>query len=217
MSFMELFKVNPRFRIVGSRCELKPLSKHNLQQVKKWFKDSNLTRYAFGIIAEDEVLNKIARNYLRDIFVTSTEILGLWTEGKLVGFINYSTRKYQPDSARIGILLGKEENRGRGLGTEAMNLALLYLFDRVGLERVELDTALFNTRAQRCFEKCGFRRVRETTEFNFLSGETVHKIIMVIYREMFFENVYQRFEKLPLFEGELPPSLYLKKFTRSKR
>ncbi|MBO3090247.1 GNAT family N-acetyltransferase [Cellulomonas dongxiuzhuiae] len=48
--------------------------------------------------------------------------------------------------------------RGRGYGTEAIELVLGFAFDGLGLHRVELEALSINTRAISLYENIGFRR-----------------------------------------------------------
>lgn len=212
MSFFNLFKTVPDFQIIGKNCILIPLRRKDLPSVKAWFRDRELTKYAFGVNADGITLDRISNDYLRNIFSTSTEILGIWTnepEPVLCGFINYSAKKSRDFTARIGILIGDEKNRSKGLGTEAMNIALLYLFDRIGLDRVDLDTATFNSRAKKCFEKCGFRMLRQVTDVDYISGKKIDKFLMEIYSEDFFETLYERIAEMPIFTGNIPCSRHI--------
>ena len=59
-------------------------------------------------------------------------------------------------SADMAIVMGDEQARGRGIGTEAIGLILAYAFAMLGLERVELEVATDNHRAMRCYQKAGF-------------------------------------------------------------
>jgi RimJ/RimL family protein N-acetyltransferase len=47
--------------------------------------------------------------------------------------------------------------RGRGYGTEAIELVLGLGFDGIGLHRVELDVLSINARAYSLYENIGFR------------------------------------------------------------
>ena len=47
--------------------------------------------------------------------------------------------------------------RGRGYGTEGIQLVLGFAFDGLGLHRVELDVLSINTRATSLYENLGFR------------------------------------------------------------
>ncbi|MFP4497732.1 MAG: GNAT family N-acetyltransferase, partial [Vulcanimicrobiota bacterium] len=147
MFFFDSWFKNIDFKVLGERCYLTPLQKKDLATVKKWFDDKELLKFAFGVQTDPNTIERIGKNYLKSIFKSSTEIFGIWScKNQLLGFINYSRRNYQEDIARIGILIGKEGNRSKGIGTEAMNMALLYLFDRIGVDKVDLDTAIFNKR-----------------------------------------------------------------------
>jgi AacA4 family aminoglycoside N(6')-acetyltransferase len=50
---------------------------------------------------------------------------------------------------------------GRGLGTALVNALVARLFEDAAVTRVQTDPAPTNLRAIRCYEKAGFRRVRE--------------------------------------------------------
>lgn len=69
---------------------------------------------------------------------------------------------------------------GRGLGTEAIGLALGHAFDTIGLHRVELEVFSFNPRARHVYEKVGF--VYEGTKRQALrwQGEWIDTHIMAM-------------------------------------
>jgi RimJ/RimL family protein N-acetyltransferase len=71
---------------------------------------------------------------------------------------------------------------GRGFGTEITRLVLGYAFDTVGLHRVELQVYAFNPRAQRVYEKCGFRVEGRRREALLWDGERVDVLDMGILR-----------------------------------
>ncbi len=209
MIFLSFFKGKKRdFTISLDNLTLKPFDKKNIPVVKKWFNDRELIKYAFGVEAEDKVLKRIGKNFINTTLRTSAEILEIWVDKDLIGIISYTIFKYQA-IARIGILIGEEKYRSKGYGTKALNLALLYLFDREGVDKVELDTAVFNKRGKRCFEKCGFHTIGKILDTNFPSKKPVEKYKMVLTRDMFFKDLYLKFKTMPKFEGNLPDSLFL--------
>lgn len=61
--------------------------------------------------------------------------------------------------ATLGILIGVKNRWGQGYGTDAVKAVLEYAFSTLRLEKVRLRTYKHNLRAQRAFEKAGFRRV----------------------------------------------------------
>lgn len=47
--------------------------------------------------------------------------------------------------------------QGKGYGTEAVNWALDWAFRHANMHSVNLGSVAYNTRAHRCYEKCGFK------------------------------------------------------------
>ena len=148
------------YREPNGRVVLRPLQARDVPQIRAWLQDLELVRHAFGLNLEPAGLERIAEEYCREIAAGRRNVLALEAEdGRLMGFLRFSLRPGpQGLVARVGILLGLAQDRGRGLGTEAMRLLLSYLFEVRRVASVELDTADFNRAAQRCFEKVGFQR-----------------------------------------------------------
>lgn len=77
-------------------------------------------------------------------------------DDKLIGFVILMHVNHVHGDAFVGIGMGDPEYRGRGYGTDAMNLILRFAFQELNLHRVSLDTLGNNARAIRSYEKCGF-------------------------------------------------------------
>jgi len=58
--------------------------------------------------------------------------------------------------AELRIILGESDIQGQGLGTQAINLACTYAFERLNLHKVYAYVLSINPRAKRAFEKAGF-------------------------------------------------------------
>ena len=83
----------------------------------------------------------------------------------LVGEESRSSYALQTDEcleAVYGIeqFIGEVSCWNRGLGTRSVSLLLRYLFQTKSARKVILDPHVTNLRAIRCYEKCGFRRVK---------------------------------------------------------
>ncbi|MBI2724263.1 MAG: GNAT family N-acetyltransferase [Chloroflexi bacterium] len=59
--------------------------------------------------------------------------------------------------AEIGITIGERDYWSRGYGTDAVRTLAAHIMRATGFRRVYLKTLDWNTRAQRAFEKAGFR------------------------------------------------------------
>jgi RimJ/RimL family protein N-acetyltransferase len=91
-------------------------------------------------------------------------------DGRHIGNVMFYNADYQRKEAEIGITIGLREYWARGFGTDLVRTFAGYLFDSLSLERIYLKTLDWNLRAQRCFEKAGFRRYGTSRrgEYNFI-------------------------------------------------
>jgi len=205
MVFFSFLEKNCSFRILGDRIILEPLRKNDIVKIRSWFDDRELISLAFGLLAEEHFLDKLVREYLNDLFSNYDKVLGIWLpEDKLIGFVNYAVWNKRNCSCRMGVVIGSEEYRSLGYGTEAVNLILFYLFEKKGFLKVNLDTANFNERAQKCFARCGFKKIRDITDINFLNDQLIHKYEMSLNREEFLNDLDVRFKKTPMLRGRIP-------------
>lgn len=166
------------------RLALTPLSDSDHELVASWFRDPDSCRLAFGVDTDSQTLAGMTTEYLDELRGDTTGVLMISTRetptpSRTVGFLRYKLfRQSRRSLARVGILLGGAQDRGKGLGSEAMQTLLAYLFEQRSVEVVELDTAHFNGAAQGCFLKCGFQAIRETEIIGLHNRWTERRIIM---------------------------------------
>lgn len=101
-------------------------------------------------------------------------------DGSHIGNVMYYNVDYQRREAEIGVTIGIKDCWGRGYGTDLIRTFIGYLFRTTVLDRIYLKTLDWNKRAQRCFEKAGFRRYGTSRrgEYSF--------ILMDVRRDEFF-------------------------------
>jgi RimJ/RimL family protein N-acetyltransferase len=78
-------------------------------------------------------------------------------DGFHIGNCMYYDIDTERAQAELGIMIGNRNYWNSGYGTDAVKTLLRYIFTRTRLERVYLHTLSNNSRAQRAFEKAGFR------------------------------------------------------------
>jgi aminoglycoside 6'-N-acetyltransferase len=78
-----------------------------------------------------------------------------------------------PDTFGIDIHVGEPDLIGHGIGSRACVAICRYLVAEQGATDVRLTTELANTRAQRAYEKAGFRKVRHVLDHDTRDGERV--------------------------------------------
>ncbi len=100
--------------------------------------------------------------------------------GQRIGNVMYYNLDRWRKEAEIGISIGRREYWGRGYGSDAVRALARHLFRTTDLRRLYLHTLDWNVRAQRAFQKAGFRPcgVAHRNGHSFL--------VMELRREWFF-------------------------------
>lgn len=81
--------------------------------------------------------------------------------GRHIGNVMYYGYDAFLREAELGITIGDRDFWSRGYGQDIVRTMLGYLFEEMRLRKVYLHTLTWNARAQRAFQRAGFRRVRE--------------------------------------------------------
>lgn len=84
------------------------------------------------------------------------------------------------NSCNFRICLFKTEYCGKGLGKEAIELTIKYGFEKLKLNRIELEVYDFNNRAYKAYKNCGFIEEGIKREAEIIDGEYCDIIIMSI-------------------------------------
>ena len=78
-------------------------------------------------------------------------------EGRHIGNAMYYNIDTIRREAEVGITIGERDYWGKGYGTDAVKTLVRVIFGATGFRRIYLKTLDWNERAQRSFEKAGFR------------------------------------------------------------
>lgn len=145
----------------GALVRLSALSVEELAgAAARWDRDTEMHRLAGSDPAQLWSEKRLRAHYEKDLegdpprayrFAVRT-----LTEERLIGESGLVPIWPQGD-AYFYIVLGDREFWGRGYGTDALRLVLLYGFVELNLRRITLGVHAYNERARRCYEKAGFR------------------------------------------------------------
>ncbi|MCL6430163.1 MAG: GNAT family N-acetyltransferase [Anaerolineae bacterium] len=140
----------------GTRVIVRPLSRADLDEIETWtpFTDPlylSWNRFPWRLLGKDlwfelEALDPLVERYA---------VVDL--EGRVIGMVGLVGAQ-KGASPELSIFLGAEFC-GQGLGTDALQTLLRQGFEERVFASVRLQVAATNRRAQRAYEKCGFRRV----------------------------------------------------------
>ncbi|HJX69615.1 MAG TPA: GNAT family N-acetyltransferase [Dehalococcoidia bacterium] len=77
-------------------------------------------------------------------------------DGRHIGNCSYYNLNEHNGEAEIGILIGERAFWDKGYGADAIITLVNQIFREANLKRLYLHTLEWNTRAKKCFQKCGF-------------------------------------------------------------
>lgn len=149
---------SPMVVIHGARVVLRPFRPEELDQ---WLdarvaSADDRTQFPVGPPDPEKLPERVERSgELRN----GTLDLAIEVDGRLIGEIGtYAepARQMRPGLFFLAIALFQPEDRGRGLGTEAVGALCDWLFLAAGAERIESSTAVSNRAMRGVFEKLGF-------------------------------------------------------------
>ena len=134
----------------GERVVLRPMTELDadrvaeiraLPEVARWWRDRDAD-YARSKLADDDLLCWIVE-----------------LDGAAIGFVQAYEEK-DPEYRHAGLDLFLDPAfHGQGLGQDAVRTTSRHLLEDRGHHRLVIDPAAANTRAIRCYEAVGFRRV----------------------------------------------------------
>lgn len=141
----------------GRKVNLRPLNKQtDLASCLRWLNDPDLTDMLGTYLPitepqESAWLDKKLNNENNISLAIET------TGGRFIGIISLNRINWKDRCATTGSFIGDKALWGRGYGSEAKMMLLNFAFNTLGLNRIESEVIEYNTRSQRCLEKCGYR------------------------------------------------------------
>ncbi|MDA8443400.1 MAG: GNAT family protein [Peptococcaceae bacterium] len=108
--------------------------------------------------------------------------------GKYIGGCGINNVDWKNSVATVGIFIGDKGFWGKGLGTDAMQILLKFIFEQMNLNKVKLLVYSFNPRAIKCYEKCGFQREGILRREIFRDGQYHDQFVMGILREEYLRS-----------------------------
>ena len=97
--------------------------------------------------------------------------------GKHIGNCTYYSIDETKGEAELGIMVGNRNYWDKGYGADTVTTLVNYIFRQTNLKRIYLKTLESNSRAQKCFKKCGFAPYGHLVRdgFSFVLMEINHK------------------------------------------
>jgi N-acetyltransferase len=140
----------------GVHVTLRPMTLTEVPHLVRWGSDPQFRWYQWGRtpgpFAETE-----ARSWIEHM--SQAGKAGCWViehGERSIGFANFRDLHPKGKSAEIGVGIGEPGLWGKGIGREALELEVKYLFGELGLRRIGLSVVSHNDRAIWMYKRLGF-------------------------------------------------------------
>lgn len=166
----------------------------DFESMRRWLNDPLVMKFVHGRdrpFSAEQVLEKYGRRVRGETPTTACIMVHL---GRDIGYLQfYRWVDWPRDMERMGLAqddraygidvwIGEPALWGRGLGTRGVRALIAYLFDEQRATTVALSTFSWNTRAIRCYERAGFRKVRLLRASEMHEGELQDEWVMAVTR-----------------------------------
>ncbi|MBO0807077.1 MAG: GNAT family N-acetyltransferase [Actinobacteria bacterium] len=168
--------------LTGERVRLRGVREDDLPALTKWEMDpgrmATLSNWVVppSEAAAKERIAKFSANQQDDVGF-AIETLG--DPPVLIGNLGLWGTRPKDRCASLGIALGRE-HIGRGYGTDAMRVIVGYGFREMGLHRIQLNVAPFNSGGIRAYQKAGFVEEGRRRESVLHDGRWYDEVLMSI-------------------------------------
>ncbi len=174
--------------LLGSLVRLRPFSDEDLAPLGEALADPDVLRLTGSVHSSEEAAQRSptpdagqlewhrSRNTAPERL--DLGVVDLATEA-CVGEVVLNEFQAPNASCNFRIFIGPK-GRDRGLGTEATRLMVDYGLHVLGLHRIELSVYAFNPRAQRVYERAGFRVEGVARDALCFDGAWIDAVLMSI-------------------------------------
>ncbi|MCL2706935.1 MAG: GNAT family N-acetyltransferase [Dehalococcoidia bacterium] len=145
--------------IIGKLVSLHSKSKSDASHEYIWKKDAEL-----AALNGQLPLNDSFEQYLTNLKTAQDDPLShKWfsiktlSDKQYIGYCTIYNIDWDATEAHVGITIGDRRYWGQGYGEDSIKTLANHAFHCLGMHRLHLKTLERNARAQKCFQKCGFK------------------------------------------------------------
>ncbi len=173
-------------RVLGQRVMLREYKAEDIEDIRKWVNDAETTKYlstrfwpAQTMVDSEEFLARMLQSSHNAYNFVIADV----GDERYIGQLDMFRVDWRLRCGELGMVIASADDRGRGVGREALALMEDFAFQTLGLERLELEVHMDNVPARRCYEKAGFSLEGVKRHAFFTDGCFCDVGIMSILRE----------------------------------
>ncbi|MEA5577997.1 GNAT family N-acetyltransferase [Anabaena sp. UHCC 0451] len=161
--------------IIKDEIKIRPMQdhKHDYKLMEKWRTDEKVLEF-YGGRDEPYDLERVIKTYQPRILGKEPLIPCIFSYQNLdIGYLQYYQLNQLPPHIQemysladtnyvygIDLFIGETQYWNQGIGTKVLSLTIEYIFSQLPSVKIVIDPNVKNLRAIRCYEKCGFVKVK---------------------------------------------------------
>lgn len=174
--------------IQGKRVSIRPLVPEDAVILAAWWNSSETMNHAgfpYGLMRSDLSIEEEVLAECKKTTYADCRRMMICEGDRPIGEISYSSWDRRNRSVEFGIKIAREEDRGRGLGKEALQMWIGYLFATLAVDRIHLSSMPDNAAAHALYRKLGFREYGRARKayFDARANDWVDVVLMDLLRE----------------------------------
>ncbi|MTJ09943.1 MULTISPECIES: GNAT family N-acetyltransferase [unclassified Anabaena] len=161
--------------IIKNAIAIRPMQDHihDYQLMEKWRSDEKVLQF-YGGRDYPYDLEKVIETYQPRIVGKEAITPCIFVDKNLeIGYLQYYNLNKLPEDLRqmyclentdnvygIDLFIGETEYWNQGIGTKVLLTAIDYIFNQLQAAKIVINPNVNNLRAIRCYEKCGFVKIK---------------------------------------------------------
>ncbi|MBR3875098.1 MAG: GNAT family N-acetyltransferase [Clostridia bacterium] len=145
-------------QLIGERIMLREYRAEDIHAIRSWVNDAQTTRYLSTRfwppqteVDSQEFLSRMLQSSHNAYNFVIADL-----EGNYIGQLDLFRLDWRLRLGELGMVIARREDRGQGIGQEALGLLQRFAFRTLGLERLELEVHMDNAAALACYRRAGF-------------------------------------------------------------
>jgi RimJ/RimL family protein N-acetyltransferase len=158
---------------------IEEISNVDVSNIVKWKSDRELSRMimsSFFPINTEEAKSWLSRNSNDKNQKLNGIYLHMNNEKFFVGITRLMFIDFHSGTTELGIFIGEKDNKGKGIGREALMLTIRQAFEELKLQKIFLKVSKTNLSALNLYLKCGFEIEGELHE-HYYNGECYENVL----------------------------------------
>ncbi|TAF08970.1 MAG: GNAT family N-acetyltransferase [Nostocales cyanobacterium] len=170
--------------IIKDEIKIRPMQddKHDYLLIETWRSDEKVLQF-YGGRDNPYDLQRVIKTYQPRILGKEPLIPCIFSYQNIdIGYLQYYELNQLPEHIRemysladtthvygIDLFIGETQYWNQGIGTKVLSSAIDYIFSQLSAVKIVIDPNVKNFRAIRCYEKCGFVKIK------LLPGHDLHE------------------------------------------